>query len=75
LAERCASIEYDIGAHYPPSDPQWRGATSHHFLGCVIEVCRARKLKTAAAASGATRRCKSAPEALRMLRQLAENDP
>ena len=22
----------DIGQHFPPSDPQWRGAASHHFL-------------------------------------------
>lgn len=22
----------DIGDHFPPSDPQWRGAASHHFL-------------------------------------------
>ncbi|NIJ36933.1 2-C-methyl-D-erythritol 4-phosphate cytidylyltransferase/2-C-methyl-D-erythritol 2,4-cyclodiphosphate synthase [Sphingopyxis panaciterrae] len=24
--------EGDIGDHFPPSDPQWRGAASHHFL-------------------------------------------
>jgi 2-C-methyl-D-erythritol 4-phosphate cytidylyltransferase / 2-C-methyl-D-erythritol 2,4-cyclodiphosphate synthase len=23
----------DIGDHFPPSDPQWRGAASHRFLG------------------------------------------
>lgn len=22
----------DIGDHFPPSDPQWRGAASHHFV-------------------------------------------
>jgi 2-C-methyl-D-erythritol 4-phosphate cytidylyltransferase / 2-C-methyl-D-erythritol 2,4-cyclodiphosphate synthase len=22
----------DIGMHFPPSDPQWRGAPSHRFL-------------------------------------------
>src|SRR3546814_18200345 len=22
----------DIGAHFPPSDPQWRGAAAHRFL-------------------------------------------
>lgn len=22
----------DIGTHFPPSDPQWRGAASHHFV-------------------------------------------
>ena len=22
----------DIGDHFPPTDPQWRGAASHHFL-------------------------------------------
>jgi 2-C-methyl-D-erythritol 4-phosphate cytidylyltransferase/2-C-methyl-D-erythritol 2,4-cyclodiphosphate synthase len=27
----------DIGAHFPPSDPQWRGAASDRFL---IDACR-----------------------------------
>lgn len=27
----------DIGDHFPPSDPQWRGAASHHFLSFAAE--------------------------------------
>ena len=27
----------DIGDHFPPSDPQWRGAASHRFLGFAAE--------------------------------------
>jgi len=31
----------DIGAHFPPSDPQWRGAASHIFLKDAAERVRA----------------------------------
>ncbi|MES1155597.1 MAG: 2-C-methyl-D-erythritol 2,4-cyclodiphosphate synthase, partial [Pseudorhodoplanes sp.] len=33
----------DIGAHFPPSDPQWRGASSDRFLRFAIERVKARK--------------------------------
>jgi 2-C-methyl-D-erythritol 4-phosphate cytidylyltransferase/2-C-methyl-D-erythritol 2,4-cyclodiphosphate synthase len=32
----------DIGAHFPPSDPRWRGADSGHFLAHAAELARAR---------------------------------
>lgn len=32
----------DIGAHFPPSDPQWKGASSDRFLAFAIERLRAR---------------------------------
>jgi 2-C-methyl-D-erythritol 4-phosphate cytidylyltransferase/2-C-methyl-D-erythritol 2,4-cyclodiphosphate synthase len=32
----------DIGDHFPPSDPQWRGAASHRFLGFAAERVSAR---------------------------------
>ncbi|WP_050526324.1 2-C-methyl-D-erythritol 2,4-cyclodiphosphate synthase [Pseudorhodobacter aquimaris] len=32
----------DIGRHFPPSDPQWKGAASHIFLAHAIEQARAR---------------------------------
>ncbi len=32
----------DIGAHFPPSDPQWRGASSDRFLRFAIERVKAR---------------------------------
>ena len=33
----------DIGDHFPPSDPQWRGAASHRFLGFAAERVTARQ--------------------------------
>ena len=32
----------DIGAHFPPSDPRWRGAASSIFLAHAAERVRAR---------------------------------
>jgi 2-C-methyl-D-erythritol 4-phosphate cytidylyltransferase / 2-C-methyl-D-erythritol 2,4-cyclodiphosphate synthase len=32
----------DIGRHFPPSDPQWKGAASHIFLSHAMELARAR---------------------------------
>ena len=32
----------DIGRHFPPSDPQWKGAASHVFLAHAMEVARER---------------------------------
>lgn len=32
----------DIGQHFPPSDPQWKGAASHIFLAHAMEQARAR---------------------------------
>ena len=32
----------DIGDHFPPSDPQWRGASSDRFLAFAVERVRAR---------------------------------
>jgi 2-C-methyl-D-erythritol 4-phosphate cytidylyltransferase/2-C-methyl-D-erythritol 2,4-cyclodiphosphate synthase len=37
-----ALAEGDIGAHFPPSDPQWRGASSDRFLKFAVERVRAR---------------------------------
>lgn len=31
----------DIGQHFPPSDPQWKGASSHIFLEHAVELARA----------------------------------
>ena len=38
-----ALAEGDIGVHFPPSDPQWRGASSDRFLEFAIARVRARK--------------------------------
>lgn len=32
----------DIGQHFPPSDPQWRGADSRTFLRHCVELARER---------------------------------
>lgn len=37
-----ALADGDIGAHFPPSDPQWRGAASDRFLSFAVERVRAR---------------------------------
>jgi 2-C-methyl-D-erythritol 4-phosphate cytidylyltransferase / 2-C-methyl-D-erythritol 2,4-cyclodiphosphate synthase len=37
-----ALAEGDIGVHFPPSDPQWRGAASDRFLAFACERVRAR---------------------------------
>ena len=35
-----ALAEGDIGQHFPPSDPQWKGAASHVFLEHAIGLAR-----------------------------------
>ena len=37
-----ALAEGDIGRHFPPSDPQWKGAASHIFLAHAITLARSR---------------------------------
>jgi 2-C-methyl-D-erythritol 4-phosphate cytidylyltransferase / 2-C-methyl-D-erythritol 2,4-cyclodiphosphate synthase len=37
-----ALAEGDIGRHFPPSDPQWKGAASHIFLAHAIQLARSR---------------------------------
>jgi 2-C-methyl-D-erythritol 4-phosphate cytidylyltransferase/2-C-methyl-D-erythritol 2,4-cyclodiphosphate synthase len=37
-----ALAEGDIGAHFPPSDPQWRNASSDRFLTFAVERVKAR---------------------------------
>lgn len=34
-----ALAEGDIGLHFPPSDPQWKGTESHVFLRHAINLC------------------------------------
>lgn len=34
-----AMAEGDIGQHFPPSDPQWKGAESHIFLRHAVGLC------------------------------------
>jgi 2-C-methyl-D-erythritol 4-phosphate cytidylyltransferase / 2-C-methyl-D-erythritol 2,4-cyclodiphosphate synthase len=37
-----ALAEGDIGEHFPPSDPQWRGVASDRFLAFAVERVRSR---------------------------------
>ncbi|NVK96935.1 bifunctional 2-C-methyl-D-erythritol 4-phosphate cytidylyltransferase/2-C-methyl-D-erythritol 2,4-cyclodiphosphate synthase [Ruegeria pomeroyi] len=37
-----ALVEGDIGRHFPPSDPQWKGAASEIFLRHAVDLVRAR---------------------------------
>ena len=37
-----ALAEGDIGTHFPPSDPQWKGAESHIFLTHAVELAATR---------------------------------
>jgi 2-C-methyl-D-erythritol 4-phosphate cytidylyltransferase/2-C-methyl-D-erythritol 2,4-cyclodiphosphate synthase len=37
-----ALADGDIGVHFPPSDPQWRGAPSERFLAFAIDRLRGR---------------------------------
>jgi 2-C-methyl-D-erythritol 4-phosphate cytidylyltransferase / 2-C-methyl-D-erythritol 2,4-cyclodiphosphate synthase len=38
-----ALADGDIGAHFPPSDQQWRGASSDRFLVFAVDRVRARR--------------------------------
>jgi 2-C-methyl-D-erythritol 4-phosphate cytidylyltransferase/2-C-methyl-D-erythritol 2,4-cyclodiphosphate synthase len=37
-----ALADGDIGSHFPPSDPQWKGAASDRFLTFAVERVKAR---------------------------------
>jgi 2-C-methyl-D-erythritol 4-phosphate cytidylyltransferase/2-C-methyl-D-erythritol 2,4-cyclodiphosphate synthase len=37
-----ALADGDIGVHFPPTDPQWRGASSDRFLAFAVDRLRAR---------------------------------
>ncbi len=37
-----ALADGDIGSHFPPSDPQWKGAASHRFLKYAVDRVTAR---------------------------------
>jgi 2-C-methyl-D-erythritol 4-phosphate cytidylyltransferase / 2-C-methyl-D-erythritol 2,4-cyclodiphosphate synthase len=43
-----AIADGDIGAHFPPSDPQWRGVSSDRFLAFAAERVRVRGGRIAA---------------------------
>ena len=42
-----ALAEGDIGRHFPPSDPQWKGADSAHFLDHAVRLAEERGYRVA----------------------------
>lgn len=62
----------DIGRHFPPSDPQWKGAASHIFLRHAMEQVAASGLRLANAdVTLICERPKIGPHALEMRTELA----
>jgi 2-C-methyl-D-erythritol 4-phosphate cytidylyltransferase/2-C-methyl-D-erythritol 2,4-cyclodiphosphate synthase len=67
-----ALAEGDIGRHFPPSDPQWKGAASHVFLSHAMSRARARGFSLANAdVTLICERPKIGPHAVEMARNLA----
>ena len=67
-----ALAECDIGRHFPPADPKWKGAASHVFLTHAAERLRARGYRIANC--DVTLICehpKIAPHAIAMATELA----
>ena len=62
----------DIGQHFPPSDPQWKGAESHIFLRHAASLMSARGFRlTNADITLICEHPKIAPHALAMRQTLA----
>lgn len=62
----------DIGQHFPPSDPQWKGAESRIFLAHAAELAQARGFSiTSADVTLICERPKVGPHALAMREALA----
>ena len=63
----------DIGMHFPPSDPRWRGAASHHFLRHAADLVRAKGGSVAAVdLTVICERPKIGPHRARMIEQVAK---
>jgi 2-C-methyl-D-erythritol 4-phosphate cytidylyltransferase / 2-C-methyl-D-erythritol 2,4-cyclodiphosphate synthase len=68
-----ALAEGDIGQHFPPSDPQWKGAASHIFLRHAMERVAARGFALANAdVTLICERPKIGPHAVQMRQTLAD---
>ena len=67
-----ALAEGDIGQHFPPSDPQWKGADSQIFLKHAADLARARGFTiTSADVTLVCERPKIGPHAIAMRQALA----
>lgn len=63
----------DIGRHFPPSDPQWKGAASRIFLAHAADLARSRGFAiTSADVTLICERPKIGPHAVAMRQALAE---
>ncbi len=63
----------DIGAHFPPSDPQWRGAASDRFLAHAAALARAQGARiTQLDVTLICERPKIGPHVARMRARIAE---
>ena len=67
-----ALAEGDIGQHFPPSDPQWKGADSQIFLKHAADLARSRGFTiTSADVTLVCERPKIGPHAIAMRQALA----
>ena len=67
-----AIAEGDIGRHFPPSDPRWKGAASHIFLAHAIGLARKKGLDLSNAdVTLICERPKIGPHAVDMANELA----
>ena len=68
-----ALADGDIGEHFPPSDPRWRGASSDQFLKFAVErvTKRGGRSRISTSPSSAKRRA-SARIATRCAQRIAE---
>src|SRR3954453_10365975 len=63
----------DIGMHFSPNDPRWRGAASHQFLRHAIDLVRVRGGSVAAVdVTVICERPKIGPHRARMIERVAE---
>jgi 2-C-methyl-D-erythritol 4-phosphate cytidylyltransferase / 2-C-methyl-D-erythritol 2,4-cyclodiphosphate synthase len=63
----------DIGMHFPPSDPRWRGAASHQFLRHAADLVRIRGGSVAAVdVTVICERPKIGPHRVRMIEEVAK---
>ncbi|MCB2129236.1 MAG: bifunctional 2-C-methyl-D-erythritol 4-phosphate cytidylyltransferase/2-C-methyl-D-erythritol 2,4-cyclodiphosphate synthase [Rhodobacteraceae bacterium] len=67
-----ALAEGDIGRHFPPTDPRWKGAASRIFLSHAADLARQKGYRlTNADVTLVCERPKIGPHALAMARELA----
>jgi 2-C-methyl-D-erythritol 4-phosphate cytidylyltransferase/2-C-methyl-D-erythritol 2,4-cyclodiphosphate synthase len=63
----------DIGMHFPPTDPRWRGAASHRFLRHAADLVREKDGSIAAVdVTVICERPKIGPHRARMIERVAE---